>query len=116
MDVDNQTSSKPAGAIKLKCAWHKCGKEFEPTQKGQRFCSGGKCKDAHNNWLKKTGVHFIPPIYNYIKSVADSRIPPITVSEMANEMILKVMGRELAELNKNEQPGEYLKTIEGIDE
>ena len=100
----------------LKCAWHKCGKEFEPTQKGQKFCSGGKCKDAHNNWLEKTGVHFIPPIYNYIKSVADSRIPPITVSEMANEMILKVMGRELAELNKNEQPGEYLKTIEGIDE
>ena len=114
MDADNQAAAKPAGAIKLKCAWHKCGKEFEPTQKGQKFCSGGKCKDAHNNWLKKTGVHFIPPIYNYIKDIADHC--HVSVDEKANEMMLAMAGRTVEELRPSERPGEYLKTIEGIDE
>jgi len=102
------------GQKMLKCPWHKCGKEFEPNKPNQKFCCD-QHKIAHNNWLKITSIHFIPPIYNYIKSVADSRIPPISVSEMANEMILKVMGHEESELKKNERPGEYLKMIEGVD-
>ena len=115
METDNQTSLKPGGAMRLKCSWHKCGKEFEPTQKGQKFCPGGKCKDAHNNWLKMTGVHFIPQIYNYIKEIADSQIPPVSVDEMANKMFFKFTGHEESELKKHERPGEYLKTLEGLN-
>jgi len=96
------------------CKWAKCGAEFEPTKDNQEFCKP-EHRHAHNNWLKITGVHFIPPIYNYIKGIANSRIPPISVSEMANEMMMEFMGHKKEELKKSEQPGEYLKTIEGLD-
>ena len=79
------------------------------------FCSGGKCRIAHNNWLKMTGVHFIPQIYYEIKSIADSRIPPISVDAAANEMFLTFTGHAENELSKNERPGEYLKTLEGLN-
>jgi hypothetical protein len=92
-------------AEKLKCAWHKCGKEFEPSQKGQKFCPGGKCKDAHNNWLKMTGIHLCPRALYYVQGLADSRIPPISLSEMANEMILKVANSGQESLTNEEAAG-----------
>ena len=111
MEADNQTSLKPVGAIKLKCAWHRCGKEFEPKQKGQRFCPGGKCKDAHNNWLKMTGIHLCPRALYYVHDLAIHRIPPITNDEMANEMILKAMNADGESLTNEEAAG--LKEVSG---
>ena len=96
------------------CKWSKCGNEFEPTKFNQDYCKP-ECRHAHNNWLKMTGVHFIPQIYNYVKGVADSYTPPKSVSEMANLMMLKMMNREESELSKSERPREYLKSIEGLD-
>ena len=40
------------------CQWHKCGKEFVPTSPIQRFCPGGKCRDACHNYEKINGIHF----------------------------------------------------------
>ena len=99
----------------LKCKWHKCGKEFEPKKPNQVFCCD-QHKIAHNNWLKMTGIHFIPQIYSYIESIAKSQIPPVSVDEMANKMFLTFTGHEEAELKKSERPGEYLKTIEGLSQ
>ena len=111
MDADNQVAAKPVGAIKLKCAWHKCGKDFDPTQKGQRFCSGGKCKDAHNNWLKMTGIHLCPRALYYVHDLANHRIPPITNDEMANEMILMMANSGQEQLTNEESAG--LKEVSG---
>ena len=72
----------------MNCLWHKCGAAFTPTKPNKKFCTE-KCKDAHNNWLKMTGVHFVPRAYYYVLGIANSRIPPITIDEMANEIILK---------------------------
>ena len=93
----------------------KCGKEFEPVRVKQQFCSPA-CRVDYHNQLKKSGIHLIPQLYNYIKSIAESQIPPVSVDEMANRMFLKFTGHEEEELKKSERPGEYLKTIEGINE
>ena len=90
-------------AEKLKCAWHKCGKEFEPTQKGQKFCSGGKCKDACNNWLKLTGIHLCPRALSFVQGLAEAR--KITNDEMANEMILKMANPDGQPLTSEEATG-----------
>ena len=71
-----------------KCAWMKCSKEFEPTQKHQKFCPGGKCKDAYNNYRKMTGIHLAPELYDYVKGVADSQGRAVDVQ--ANIMIAKI--------------------------
>jgi hypothetical protein len=97
----------------MKCLWHKCGVEFDPVKKNQNFCKP-EHRHAHNNYLKMTGIHFIPQIYNYIKDVADHC--HVSVDEKANEMMLSIMGRTAEELKPNERPGEYLKTLEGLNE
>lgn len=101
MKADNQTSLNPEGAVSLKCAWHKCGKEFIPAKKGQRFCPGGKCKDAHNNWLKMTGHHLIPrielklqkaagylekPVDQFLNEIVDMAIPTAGISMSEDEI------------------------------
>jgi len=73
----------------MKCLWHKCGKEFEPAKKGQKFCSGGKCKDAHNNWLKSTGIHLAPRVLAQLQEIADGQGVPIDA--MANVMLARVL-------------------------
>ena len=70
------------------CQWKDCGKEFTPIQKHQKFCSGGKCREAYNNWRKLTGIHLLPELYEYVKSVADEI--GIPVDAQANIMIAKV--------------------------
>ena len=92
----------------MKCAWHKCGKEFEPSQKGQRFCPGGKCKDAHYNWLKITGIHLCPRALYYVQGLAGAR--GITKDEMANEMILRMANSGQESLTNEEAAG--LKEVE----
>jgi len=91
--------------IMATCLWHKCGKEFTPIQDNQKFCPGGKCKDAHNNWLKMTGIHLCPRALYYIQSIANSRIPPISNDEMANEMISRVANADGEPLRDDEAFG-----------
>jgi hypothetical protein len=43
------------------CQYHKCGKEFTPTIKGQRFCPGDHCRIACHNDERLHGIHFSEP-------------------------------------------------------
>ena len=97
MDADNQVAVKPAGAIKLKCAWHKCGKEFEPTQKSQTFCRP-ECRHAHNNWRKMHGHILAPRIEDKLQRLANGQQKP--VDQMLNEILdvaIPTPGQSLSE-------------------
>ena len=84
------------------CLWHKCGADFEPRQTSQKFCQNA-CKDAHNNWLKMTGIHLVPRALDYVQGLADAREIPI--DEMANEMILKMANADGKPLDDEEMYG-----------
>lgn len=86
------------------CLWHKCGAEFEPKKINQKFCCDPH-KIAHNNWLKMTGIHLCPRALYYVQGLSDSRVPPISVAQMANEMILKMANADGEPLTQNEAFG-----------
>jgi hypothetical protein len=92
------------------CRW--CRKSFQPIREDQRFCPGGVCRIAYNNWIKTTGIHYPPCVYNYIKSIAEAC--NVSVNQKATEMMLKLMDRDESELPENERPGEYSRMIEGL--
>ena len=86
------------------CKWAECGAEFEPIQDNQQFCKP-EHRHAHNNWLKKTGIHLCPRALYYVQELANSRRPPITNDEMANEMILKMANADGETLTNEESAG-----------
>ena len=92
------------GAFMKICLWKECGKEFEPIQDNQEFCKP-EHRHAHNNWLKKTGIHLCPRALYYVQELANSRRPPITNDEMANEMILKMANADGETLTNEESAG-----------
>ncbi|MFA5107742.1 MAG: hypothetical protein WC497_05475 [Patescibacteria group bacterium] len=69
----------------MKCLWHKCGAEFTPTQKNQKFCPGGKCQVAYNNYRKLHGHHLIPRIEQKLQDAANGQEKP--VDQMLNEIV-----------------------------
>ena len=85
----------------------KCGKEFKPVRVKQSFCSP-ECRIAHNNWLKMTGIHLCPRALYYVQGLAEAR--RITITEMANEMILKISNSGQENLTNEEAAG--LKEVE----
>jgi len=86
-----------------KCLWMKCGKEFKPMQEHQKFCPGGKCRDAYNNWRKMTGIHLVPENYDYVKGIADSQ--GRAVDEQANIMIAKMANADGAGIDEDKLYG-----------
>ena len=99
MEADNQVAAKPAGAIKLKCLWKECGKEFDPMQRHQRFCRP-ECRHAYNNYRKISGIHLAPRVQAQLQDLADGQGIPI--DEMANVMLARVLNPDGRPLDDTE--------------
>ena len=84
------------------CKWAECGAEFEPVQDNQEFCKP-EHRHAHNNWLKKTGIHLCPRALYYVQDLANHC--HVSADEKANEMILKMANADGISLTNEEAAG-----------
>lgn len=45
------------------CAWHECGRQFEPDDPRQKFCST-KCQRARASWKERRGAPLVDMLLN----------------------------------------------------